>query len=71
MSTLLKMQDVRLVYGRRRPTLAIDGLNLAIEQGEFVAVVGPSRLRQIIADEARDRAAAADHRRHRRSPAAR
>ena len=36
------MQDVRLVYGRRRPTLALDGLDLAIDQGKFVAVVGPS-----------------------------
>jgi NitT/TauT family transport system ATP-binding protein len=42
MSTLLQMRDVRLVYGRRRPTLAIEGLDLEIDQGKFVAVVGPS-----------------------------
>jgi NitT/TauT family transport system ATP-binding protein len=42
MVALLKMQDVRLVYGRRRPTLAIDGLDLEIDDGKFVAVVGPS-----------------------------
>src|SRR6185436_4257425 len=42
MSTLLQMRDVRLVYGRRRPTLAIEGLDLEIDHGKFVAVVGPS-----------------------------
>src|SRR5258708_31549259 len=42
MSPLLQMRDVRLVYGRRRPTLAIEGLDLEIDQGKFVAVVGPS-----------------------------
>ena len=42
MSTLLQMRDVRLVYGRRRPTLAIEGLDLEIDQGKLVAVVGPS-----------------------------
>jgi len=42
MGTLLQMRDVRLVYGRRRPTLAIEGLDLEIDQGKFVAVVGPS-----------------------------
>jgi NitT/TauT family transport system ATP-binding protein len=42
MSPLLDMQDVRLTYGRRRPTPAIAGLDLTIEQGRFVAVVGPS-----------------------------
>ncbi|MCC6775891.1 MAG: ABC transporter ATP-binding protein [Hyphomicrobiales bacterium] len=36
------MSDVRLVYGRRRPTLALAGLDLAIDEGRFVAVVGPS-----------------------------
>ena len=42
MSSLLQMRDVRLIYGRRRPTLALDGLDLAIDEGAFVAVVGPS-----------------------------
>jgi len=42
MSPLLQMRGVRLVYGRRRPTLAIERLDLEIEQGQFVAVVGPS-----------------------------
>ncbi|MGZ3289181.1 MAG: ABC transporter ATP-binding protein [Xanthobacteraceae bacterium] len=42
MSPLLQMRGVRLVYGRRRPTLAIERLDLEIEQGRFVAVVGPS-----------------------------
>src|SRR5262245_14843914 len=42
MASLLQMRDVRLIYGRRRPTLALDGLDLAIDEGAFVAVVGPS-----------------------------
>ena len=42
MSPLLQMRGVRLVYGRRHPTLAIERLDLEIEQGRFVAVVGPS-----------------------------
>ena len=42
MTSLLQMRDVRLVYGRRRPTLALEGLDLAIDEGAFVAVVGPS-----------------------------
>jgi NitT/TauT family transport system ATP-binding protein len=42
MGSLLQMRDVRLIYGRRRPTLALDGLDLAINEGAFVAVVGPS-----------------------------
>jgi NitT/TauT family transport system ATP-binding protein len=42
MGNLLQMRDVRLVYGRRRTTLAIEGLDLDIDQGKFVAVVGPS-----------------------------
>ena len=33
MSPLLQMRGVRLVYGRRRPTLAIERLDLEIEQG--------------------------------------
>jgi NitT/TauT family transport system ATP-binding protein len=42
MARLLERSDVRLVYGRRRPTLALEGLDLAIDEGRFVAVVGPS-----------------------------
>jgi len=42
MGKLLQMRDVRLVYGRRRATLAIEGLDLEIDEGRFVAVVGPS-----------------------------
>jgi len=42
MGKLLQMRDVRLVYGRRRTTLAIEGLDLDIDEGKFVAVVGPS-----------------------------
>jgi NitT/TauT family transport system ATP-binding protein len=42
MGSLLQMRGVRLIYGRRRPTLALEGLDLAIDEGAFVAVVGPS-----------------------------
>jgi NitT/TauT family transport system ATP-binding protein len=42
MGRFLQIRDVRLAYGRRRPTLAIEGLDLDIEEGAFVAVVGPS-----------------------------
>ena len=42
MGKLLEMRDVRLVYGRRRATLAIEKLDLDIDEGKFVAVVGPS-----------------------------
>jgi NitT/TauT family transport system ATP-binding protein len=42
MGNLLRMRDVRLVYGRRRPTVALEALDLDIDEGAFVAVVGPS-----------------------------
>jgi NitT/TauT family transport system ATP-binding protein len=42
MSTLVEMNGVQLVYGRREGTLAVEGLDLSIAEGEFVAVVGPS-----------------------------
>ena len=42
MAGLLQIRDVSLVYGRRRPTHAIERLDLDIDEGKFVAVVGPS-----------------------------
>ncbi len=42
MVRLLQIREVSLVYGRRRPTLAIEQLDLDIDEGRFVAVVGPS-----------------------------
>ena len=38
----MQIRDVSLVYGRRRPTHAIERLDLDIDEGKFVAVVGPS-----------------------------
>ena len=56
-----RSMDVTHVYGaalrRTGGTLAVEGLSIAIEEGEFAAVVGPVRLRQVHPDEARDRAA--------------
>ena len=34
--------DVSLTYGGRGGTLAVDGLTMAVEKGQFAAVVGPS-----------------------------
>jgi len=41
----LEARDVRLAYGGpdgAKPFVALDGVNLAIQDGEFVAIVGPS-----------------------------
>jgi NitT/TauT family transport system ATP-binding protein len=41
----LEAQDIRLAYLQPRtgtPLVALDGVNLAIDEGEFVAIVGPS-----------------------------
>ena len=65
MSPLLQMRDVRLVYGRRRPTLAIEGLDLEIDRGEIRCRGRAVRLRQVVADEARYRVAAAERGQHR------
>ena len=34
--------DVSLTYGRKGGTLAVDGLTMSVEKGQFAAVVGPS-----------------------------
>ena len=39
---LVRMDGVRLAYGGAGGTLAVDGLDLHVERGRFVAVVGPS-----------------------------
>jgi NitT/TauT family transport system ATP-binding protein len=39
----IKIQDVRKQFvGRSRPVVALDGINVTIEEGEFVCLVGPS-----------------------------
>lgn len=42
MRAFIEIDGVRLSYGGSGGTLALDGLDLAIGAGEFVAVVGPS-----------------------------
>jgi NitT/TauT family transport system ATP-binding protein len=41
-TNLVEMRDVRLVFGRRNTTVAVDHLDLDVKAGELVAVVGPS-----------------------------
>ncbi|HEX9465593.1 MAG TPA: ABC transporter ATP-binding protein [Alphaproteobacteria bacterium] len=41
-STLVDISGVQLRYGGDGGTLAVDGLDMKIREGEFVAVVGPS-----------------------------
>ena len=38
----VEVADVRLTYGGAGGTLAVDGLDLSVEKGQFAAVVGPS-----------------------------
>jgi NitT/TauT family transport system ATP-binding protein len=40
--TFVSIQDVELAYGRGSRVLALDHLNLEVNEGEFAAVVGPS-----------------------------
>lgn len=43
MSKMVEIRDVSLIYHEMQgETLALKGLNLDVEQGEFVSVVGPS-----------------------------
>lgn len=42
MSPLVTLDDVSLHYGGDAGTLAVEGLDLKVGRGEFVAVVGPS-----------------------------
>jgi NitT/TauT family transport system ATP-binding protein len=43
MPDLLTLDDVRKQFpGQGSPTLALDGVSLAIKRGEFLAIVGPS-----------------------------
>ena len=41
-SSFVEVKNVQLIYGKRKTTLAVEGLNLDVQQGEFAAVVGPS-----------------------------
>lgn len=42
-SPLIEMEDLKRVYGSGDATVfALDGVDLAIEKGEFVAIMGPS-----------------------------
>jgi NitT/TauT family transport system ATP-binding protein len=41
-TNLVEMRDVRLAFGRRNKTVAVDHLDLDVKTGELVAVVGPS-----------------------------
>ena len=38
----VEVADVSLTYGGAGGTLAVDGLNMTVEEGQFAAVVGPS-----------------------------
>lgn len=40
--SFVEVEGVSLTYGGSSGTLAVDGLSLAVEQGQFAAVVGPS-----------------------------
>ncbi|HWP16630.1 MAG TPA: ATP-binding cassette domain-containing protein, partial [Xanthobacteraceae bacterium] len=42
MTPFVALDDVSHVYGGAGGTLAIDGLSLHVNRGEFAAVVGPS-----------------------------
>jgi NitT/TauT family transport system ATP-binding protein len=41
-SSFVSISGVRLAYGQRDSVRALDGLNLEVKRGDFVAVVGPS-----------------------------
>ena len=40
--SLLKVQDLTVAYGRRRPVIAVRGVSLEIQEQEFVGLVGES-----------------------------
>ncbi|MBR1625031.1 MAG: ABC transporter ATP-binding protein [Clostridia bacterium] len=41
--TVLKIEDLNFTYhSKERETKAVDGVNVAVEEGEFVGIVGPS-----------------------------
>ena len=42
MSHLVSIDNVDMRYGGSAGTLAVSGLNLTVDKGEFAAVVGPS-----------------------------
>lgn len=43
MSALLKLENIKLVYHtKKNETVALENLNLEINEGEFVSIVGPS-----------------------------
>lgn len=43
MSSILKIKDLnKKYYSKKRELLAIDNINLEVEEGEFLTIVGPS-----------------------------
>ena len=52
-NNLVELRDVYKIYGEglESEVRALDGVSLSIRKGEFVAVVGQSRLRQVHHDE--------------------
>lgn len=46
--TILQTEDLKKYYGQEpNITKALDGVNLSVEQGEFLAVVGTSGQRKV------------------------
>jgi NitT/TauT family transport system ATP-binding protein len=58
----VRLQDVSLRYNDEETALALHRTSFEVEQGEFVAVVGPSGCGKIHVDESRDRTLARDSR---------
>jgi lipoprotein-releasing system ATP-binding protein len=42
MDNIIKMQNIQKEYGTSVKTLVLKGIDLAIEKGEFVSIIGPS-----------------------------